>query len=281
MNTPPLVVAYGMGVDSTAMLVGMHVRGIRPDKILFADTGSEKPETYDYLPTIQAWLAAVGFPAVEIVRYAPKHGKYTTLEGNCLVNGTMPSIAFGRKGCSQKFKREPQDRHVAAWQPAKDAWAAGLKVTKAIGYDNGKADGRRSVNLTDDAEYHYWYPLREWGWDREECKRQIAAAGLSVPMKSACFFCTASHPAEIDWLVDTHPELADRILAIEAAAQPKQQARRDAGKTAIVGLWRKECKGTRGGAKHPAAMTPYIQARRVRLPMMPQLAAEPCSENCF
>lgn len=34
----PLVVSYGVGVDSTAMLVAMQQRGIRPDLILFADT---------------------------------------------------------------------------------------------------------------------------------------------------------------------------------------------------------------------------------------------------
>jgi hypothetical protein len=44
------VVAYGMGVDSTAMLIGLEQRGIRPDLILFADTGSEKPDTYLYAP---------------------------------------------------------------------------------------------------------------------------------------------------------------------------------------------------------------------------------------
>ncbi|QDU97641.1 hypothetical protein Pla8534_54920 [Lignipirellula cremea] len=43
---PPLVVAYGLGVDSTAMLIGLQRRGVRPDLILFANTGGEKPETY-------------------------------------------------------------------------------------------------------------------------------------------------------------------------------------------------------------------------------------------
>ncbi len=41
-----LVVSYGVGLDSTAMLVEMHNRGMRPDLILFSDTGGEKPETY-------------------------------------------------------------------------------------------------------------------------------------------------------------------------------------------------------------------------------------------
>jgi 3'-phosphoadenosine 5'-phosphosulfate sulfotransferase (PAPS reductase)/FAD synthetase len=44
----PLVVAYGLGVNSTALLVEFVKQGIRPDLILFADTGGEKPETYAY-----------------------------------------------------------------------------------------------------------------------------------------------------------------------------------------------------------------------------------------
>src|SRR3712207_8674342 len=54
---------------STAMLVEFALRGIRPDLILFADTGGEKPETYAYLPVIQRYLARVGFPTVTTVRY--------------------------------------------------------------------------------------------------------------------------------------------------------------------------------------------------------------------
>ena len=50
----PLVVAYGLGVDSTAMLVGYHQRGIRPDLIIFSDVGAEREATYDYLPIICA-----------------------------------------------------------------------------------------------------------------------------------------------------------------------------------------------------------------------------------
>jgi len=51
----PLVVAYGLGVDSTAMLIEFTHQGIRPDLILFADTGGEKPETYAYLAVIQEY----------------------------------------------------------------------------------------------------------------------------------------------------------------------------------------------------------------------------------
>lgn len=214
----PFIVAYGMGVDSTAVLVGLHQRGIRPDLIMFADTGGEKPETYAYLPVINAWLESVGFPTVTVVRYAPVRAPYTTLEGKCEANETLPSLAFGGKSCSLVFKREPQDKFCKTWAPAVEAWAAGRKVTKAIGYDNGPADGRRS-KITDDAKYAYWYPLRQWQWDREECKRQIEAAGLPLPMKSACWFCPASKKPEVDWLAAEHPELFARAIAMEDLAR--------------------------------------------------------------
>lgn len=47
---PPVVAAWGMGVDSTAMIVELVGRGEAPDLVLTADTGSERPETLDFLP---------------------------------------------------------------------------------------------------------------------------------------------------------------------------------------------------------------------------------------
>ena len=50
---PPVVLAYGVGVDSTALLVELEARGQRPDLVLTADTGVEKPATYAYLDVIR------------------------------------------------------------------------------------------------------------------------------------------------------------------------------------------------------------------------------------
>lgn len=247
LERDPLVIACGLGVDSVAMLVGLHARGIRPDLILFADTGNEWPDTYAYLPVLQAWLARVGFPPVVVVKKVVtrfKNSPYTTLEGNCISNRTLPSISFGLKACSQKWKRDPQDKYVNGWQPARDCWAAGRRVIKAIGYDAGPKDSKRSWSLTDDKKYRYWYPLREWGWAREECQRQIAAAGLPVPKKSACWFCLATQPEELDDLCRRYPELARRIVVMEANAAGRL--------TTTEGLWRTSTK------KRPGRMTDWI-----------------------
>ena len=42
------MVSYGGGVNSTALLVGLHQHRIPVDLILFADTGAEHPHTYAY-----------------------------------------------------------------------------------------------------------------------------------------------------------------------------------------------------------------------------------------
>jgi len=56
MNPQPLVVCWGMGQDSTGMLVGMRERGIRPELIITADVGSERPDTYAFRPIFDDWL---------------------------------------------------------------------------------------------------------------------------------------------------------------------------------------------------------------------------------
>jgi hypothetical protein len=144
-----LVVAYGMGVDSTAMLIGLAERGIRPAAILFADTGGEKPATYAFRPVFDAWLAAHNMPPITVVKNVVKDFKhyppYHTLEENCLTNGTLPSVAFGFQmhSCSLKWKAAPQHKWLKAFPPAVAAWGRGEKVVRAIGFDASPGDKRR------------------------------------------------------------------------------------------------------------------------------------------
>jgi hypothetical protein len=109
----PVVVANGIGVNSMALLIHMKRRGWRPDLILHADPVSEFRQTYEYMPVMNRALESWGFPAITIVRYVPSNFKhwppYYTLEDNCFTNDTLPSLAFGFKSCSQKWKAAPQN----------------------------------------------------------------------------------------------------------------------------------------------------------------------------
>lgn len=107
-----LVVAFGGGVNSTAMLVEMHKREIKPDMILFADTGGERPETYAAVEAVSAWCVAHGMPPIGTVKKTYQ-GEPETLEANCLRMKMLPSIAYGFKSCSMKFKTDPQDKYLS------------------------------------------------------------------------------------------------------------------------------------------------------------------------
>jgi hypothetical protein len=237
----PFVVAYGMGVDSTAMLIGLRNEGIRPDAILFADTGAEKRATYAYLPIMNDWLRSVGFPEVTVVRYEttsrssadPRTGEpYQDLEGQCLATRQFPSIAFRQNhSCSIKWKQVPQDRYLKAFGPCVDAWDRGLPVIKAIGYDCGEKRGSYADSASE-GRYVFAYSLRWWGWDREGCQAAIAAEGLPVPPKSSCFFCPAMKAWELEELAETDPDLFKRALELEAQAKVE-----NGGKVRLEGLW--------------------------------------------
>lgn len=219
------VVAYGGGLNSTAMLVLMAKQDFRPDLILFADTGGERPETYAFILRFNKWLSQNGMPEVITVR---KGGRQETLEENCLRLNMLPSVAYGYKSCSHKYKIEAQDKFVNNWEPARKEWASGNKVVKLIGYD---ADEHHRAKIPEDAKYIYRYPLVEQDIGREECKQIITGAGLCLPGKSACFFCPNSTKPEIRQLAREHPELMKRALALEDNAL--------ANLTSVKGLGRK------------------------------------------
>lgn len=213
----PLIVSYGGGTNSTAMLVGLHERGERPVAIIFADTGGEKPETYSHLKTMSAWCEAAGFPQIQTVRGAqPQQIKDGSLEGECLRKSMLPSKAFGRSSCSIKWKIDPQVLWLRKWIAEHRPTS---KPIKLMGFDADEPSRAEKVTRRgEDGLAEFRFPLIEWDWGRPECVEAIKRAGLPQPGKSACFFCPSSKAHEIFWLKKNHPELAKRALGMERRA---------------------------------------------------------------
>jgi hypothetical protein len=274
----PLMVCYGIGQDSTGVLIGMHARGERPDLILFADVGDERPATYAYLRVINAWLEFVGFPQVTVVRYVPRRFKwwppYFTLFENCMTNITLPSLAYGGHSCSSKWKIEAQNDYLRTWAPAQEAWARGGKVTKYIGFEDSPHELRRTkrcstfaVQDEDESKFALRFPLQEWHWDRARCVAEIAATGMPVPPKSSCHFCPAMKPWEVDELPSAQ---LCRVVIMEARVRDRHLEHAKAkgwpkgvGVPLIEGLWRRRVKGMRGATPKPGSMTEYIRKKQL------------------
>lgn len=235
----PLAVCYGAGVDSTAMLVALKLAGLRPGIITFADTVAEKPPTLQHLDRMDDVLAGWGWsPIVRCRKKTLPATGYEDLYGNCIANETLPSLAFGLKSCSIKWKHGSQDQAIKGAASGPNASVAhpiwleacrqGDRIVKLIGYDCGRADMRRSRRLPGaDADFDYAYPLQILGWDRGDCIRVIAETlgARMVPIKSACFFCPASKIWELYWLAGHHPDLLERALILERNALTGRHSR--------------------------------------------------------
>lgn len=235
-SVAPVLVSYGGGTNSTAMLLELLERGEHVSAILFADTGGERPETYDFVAMFSEWLVAHGSPEITIVRHVRRDGSFQSLEDECLEKKCLPSIAYGFKKCSGKFKLEPQDKWTNHWTIARDAWDAKERITKLVGFgideqrraDKGNTyqsdawysryasgesvrdialsqlaspDANQLRNMqrrvTEAVRYRKRYPLIEYGMDREACVATIDRFGIRRPGKSACWFCPSSKKPEI------------------------------------------------------------------------------------
>lgn len=64
-----IIVNFGGGTNSTGLLVGALERGLRPDIVVFSDTGSEMPHTYEHLDAVSAWLVSKGLAPIQVTRW--------------------------------------------------------------------------------------------------------------------------------------------------------------------------------------------------------------------
>ena len=201
-----IVVSFGGGTNSTAVLCNMVKHQLIPDDIIFSDTGGEFGRTYKHIEVMNEWLLSKNFPTIKIVRYETREGEQITLEQDCLNNNTIPAIAFGWKTCSQKFKITPQVKYI------KEKYGDSERIQIWVGFD---ASELRRVKANPVENFENYFPLIEWGWDRQRCVESIIEAGLPLPGKSSCFFCPNMKKHEILSLPEM---LKDRVKRMEANA---------------------------------------------------------------
>jgi len=218
-------VNFGGGVNSTALLLFCHDRNLRPDWVLFADTGSERPETYANVEVVQAWCQSVGFP-FSVTRWIRKDGSFESIHENALRTKYLPSKAYGMAGCTYKWKSQP----MAKWRKEN-----GFSETRvAIGYDAGEARRVAKIVACDDTDRQsgetYFYPLVEWGIRRSGCVARIRMQGWNT-VKSSCFLCPNMRRAEWTDLKREHPDLYQIAVDVDEGA-------RTAGNADTVSLFR-------------------------------------------
>lgn len=235
-----VILSYGMGVDSTAILLRWIEEPETRDfdladlVVLTAQTGDEYAETgRDVEACILPRLRAAGIRFVEVARAgavqadgikvlqdsrAPEQmhleGAYRLSQE--LLGAATIVIMGGTRKCSQKAKGAVLD----AWLEGELEGAAYRHV---IGFEANET-GRRDRDQTYGGNGRIAeYPLITWGWDRQTCIDYIRSVTGVEWRKSCCEHCpfaggTKAGQAELATRWVRVPEAAARVLVVENAA---------------------------------------------------------------
>lgn len=197
MGSTRYILSFGGGVNSVALMLWLLEHSEPLDEVIFADTGVELPETYAYLPTVEAHLAAhdVKFTVVE----GRVRGR--DLYQTCWERRVIPSAIW--RWSTRDFKVRPIYRYYRSLN-------AHIMQYLAIGYDEFDRMRTSATPLVTNV-----YPLVQNRLTRADCAAIIREANLPMPVKSSCFFCPFSSIDRWEWLYQHHPDLYERAVALE------------------------------------------------------------------
>lgn len=218
------VVSYGGGVQSTALLVLAAADRIDFRTFLFANVGddSEDPATLDYIRAVAAPYAATNSIELHQLSRIPAKGlsagRVETLFSRLTRDGSrslpipvrMSNGAPGTRNCTADFKIKVIGRWLKEHGATEDN-----KATVGVGIsldEIHRVNNRISMPYEDNV-----YPLLDQvpPLRRSDCQRIIAAAGLPVPPKSACWFCPFHRPSTWAEMRRDRPELFERSCQLE------------------------------------------------------------------
>ena len=200
------VLSMGGGVQTTACLLKYWKEY---DYVIFADTGGEYPETYEYMSNyLRPFCESKGIPFI-IVR-KEQDEKPISLEQYCLDSGQIPSRNF--KWCTDKFKRRPMNKFLRSLGATKKN-----PIIKDIGFS---LDESHRMGKNEDPLYvKHNYPLMDDKITRRMCHEIIKDAGFPSPPKSACYYCYNSRKKEVLALKVSHPDLFKKMEGMEDNAK--------------------------------------------------------------
>ena len=213
----------GMGDDTSELIGELYVRGFEPKEIIFCDTGSEFPHTYEYIEHLKKWCREKNWSKVVVLKKLDKFKEPLSVISMITDQNTLPAMAFGKKSCSLRFKTETADLYFNNNPDCWKAWGVDKK-----GVSNKKHTGKIlrmvGINFDEPSRTQNWspqnkwvqvYPLFDWVIGEKESEA-VEEIGLYYPGKSSCTVCPNMTHGEIAMLRDDYPVIFKQSLSIEA-----------------------------------------------------------------
>ena len=251
--SPKVVLGWGLGVESTAILVRWLLEPSSRDfelddlVVLTALTGDEFSVTHQLVEAhVLGLLRQQQVRLVQVCRAGQKesdgivvvddsrqpsrshrHGPWR-LSDELRSAGTVPQYAAGRRLCSIRAKGSVLDRWLAEHIEGSFRHVIGFNVeeTSRVLRDRSYSSAARQSE----------YPLVDWGWSRQDCEAYLEGV-FSVPWhKSCCGFCPFRGGSldEVfdDWDLD-QPAALDALLLERRAMALNDKMTLYAGSSAL------------------------------------------------
>lgn len=170
------ILSYGGGTQSTAMLILIKLGKItKPDIVIHADTGSELPETIEFIQIAKNYVEGVLKIPFAIVK-----SHRGSLHEDYMKHGNIPII--GSRSCTSNFKIQPQRRLVRVIVGRRNTHLANSMLGITTDEEKRRTQGEvKWLKLV--------YPLLdEFRYTRKECILLNNLNGWDVK-KSGCFCC--------------------------------------------------------------------------------------------
>lgn len=207
MTAPLVIASVSGGKDSAALSLWLHEQGIEHERV-FADTGWEAPQTYDYL---RGPLAEKLGPIVEV-------RSERDMVGWVRHKAMFPSRQ--RKFCTEELKVRPIFDYI--FQRAAET---ARPVTNAVGVRADESRSRAGLPERDGysdrrGDFDIWRPLIDWTeQDVIDIHRRHDLRPNPLYMAGArrvgCWPCIFARKDEVRLIVDTDPERIDLIELLE------------------------------------------------------------------
>ena len=221
MEDTQTILSYGGGTNSTALLLEWVKRGNRLDAVIFADTGSEQPKTYDFIDKyVKPFCREKNLPFHTVAFTVGKKSR-GVMEGEWEDGQTVAIYDYYRymekvpsmmnRMCTAKWKIQPIEKLI------KEKYADCIQL---IGIDAGETKRAQRTRDPKTGEWVYLYPdkrypLIDWEVDREGCSKIIKEHGWPSPEKSGCYFCPFQPTDNWIELYKKSPDLFNKSLELE------------------------------------------------------------------
>ena len=190
----------GAGVQTSAMLIKYYKEY---DYIIFADTGDELPETYEYIEKyLKPFCEEHNANWITV-----RHPKYDSLMDWSMDKKILPMRST--RQCTKEFKVFPIQRFVRKH---------GARIRDPCIMDIGFSidESHRLGNDKHTPKYiKKNYPLLDDKLSRKDCEKIITDFGWPIPAKSGCDFCPFKRWSEFKKLWQERPERFKEVVAME------------------------------------------------------------------